>query len=89
MEAIYKMEYSAGRMGDLHGIFVAEKDKMQNLIDSGKDVYFGEVLGKHSEIYGPVESGDITMVTDDESIINIFKSLNMATGYNPFDFIED
>ena len=37
-----------GRMGELQGLFVAEELDVQDLI--GKEVYFDEVLGKHSEI---------------------------------------
>jgi hypothetical protein len=36
-------------MGALSGIFVAEEEAVEALIASGKEVYFGEVLGKHSE----------------------------------------
>jgi hypothetical protein len=87
MEAIFKMNYSAGRMGSLKGIFVVDKERMRELIDGGEDVYFGEVLGKHSEIYGPVEEGDITLVSEDPVVVEWFKSLNMETGYNPFNYI--
>jgi len=89
MKAIYKMYFDCGRMGSLDGIFTAEKDAMQKLIESGNEVYFGEVLGKHSDISGPIENSDITMISDDSEHVLLFEKLNMKCGYNPFDYIEE
>jgi hypothetical protein len=89
MKAIYKMHCDCGRMGALTGIFTAEKSDMAELIASEKEVYFGEVLGKHSQIRGPIEEDEITLVSDDPSVVELFESLKMDTGYNPFDYITD
>lgn len=86
--AIYKLHFECYRMGNLRGIFVADKDEMKALIESGKEIYFGEVLGKHSEISGPIEKEDVTLVTDDPSAIEIFEKYDMETGYNPFNYID-
>ena len=88
MKAIYKMRFDCGRMGDLSGIFTATKSDMETLIASKKEVYFGEVLGKHSEVYGPISEKEIKLVSDDPAAVEMFESLKMATGYNPFDYIE-
>jgi len=72
------------------GIFVAEKEKVAELVRSKKEIYFGEVHGKHSEIYGPVEEGEIEMITDDDDeAVGIFNKFDLATGFNPFDYEED
>jgi hypothetical protein len=89
MKAIYKLHFDCGRQGELTGIFVADKAKMNGLIQSGAEVYFGEVLGKHSDIAGPIEESDITMVSDDQDFVALFEKHDMATGYNPFDYIEE
>lgn len=89
MKAIYRLNFDAGRMGSLAGIFVSEKQTMEKLIASGKDVEFGEVLGKHSEISGPIEAGDIEFISDDPAVVEMFEKHNMATGYDPFDYITD
>lgn len=86
MEAIYKLHFDCGRAGDLFGIFVANTDEMQKLIDSGEEVYFGEVLGKHSEVCGPIEPSDISFITDNEEVVKMFKENNLETGFNPFDY---
>jgi hypothetical protein len=55
-------------------------------MDSRIKVYFGEVLGKHSEIYGPIETSDIELVTSDPSAVKMFLDNDLSTGFNPFDY---
>lgn len=74
----------------LEGLFVAEESDMDALM--GKEIYFGEVLGKHSEIFGPLEERDITIKNDDEDFINKLVDViggESISGYNPFDYYED
>ena len=89
MKAIYKLKFDCGRMGSLEGIFTAEVSRMNSLIQSGENVYFGEVLGKHSEIYGPIEESEVTLVTDAPEVVAVFEKHGMETGFNPFDYIEE
>ena len=49
MKAIYKFTLDAGRLGYLHGIFCEETGTVAEVIERGGELYFGEVLGKHSE----------------------------------------
>ena len=65
------------------GLFLATDEEIQNLI--GKDVYFGEVEGKHSEVYGTIEEDEITLVTDDPAIIAVVGEF----GINPLDYLEE
>lgn len=88
MKAIYQMKFECGRQGCLTGIFTAKVDAMRVLIDSGREVYFGEVLGKHSEVCGPVTQAEIKLISDDCGHVDLFEALGMATGYNPFDYID-
>ena len=89
MEAVYKMHFDCGRMGTLRGIFTAEDSVMNALITSGKEVYFGEVLGKHSEICGPIEASGITMISNDPLVVAVFNNHKMECGFNPFHYIEE
>jgi hypothetical protein len=88
-KAIYKFHQDHGRMGSLEGIFVADPKEVKQLIDSEKDVYFGEVLGKHSEIYSPISDDEITMVSDDPAFVELFEAHDLSSGFCPFDYIED
>jgi hypothetical protein len=89
MDAIYKMNIDCGRMGNLEGVFVADTDDIKKLIKSGEEVYFGEVLGKHSEIFCAITKKHLTLVTTDEKFIELFEKYNLSTGFNPFDFINE
>lgn len=86
MKAIYKLDKYFGRMGDLTGIFIADKETVQCMIDNEITVYFGEVLGKHSEVYGSIKDADITMCSDDPNAIQVIKDLRLETGHNPLDY---
>lgn len=84
MLGIYKLNVDCGRMGDLEGVFVADSEDVDNLIKSKIGVYFGEVLGKHSEVCGAIEPGEITLASDDPTAVKIVVDLDLATGFDPF-----
>lgn len=89
-KAIYEFHWDCGRMGDLNGLFVAEKSAVEKLI--GKEIYFGEVLGKHSEIYGELEEGDLSVMSEDQDFISKLEEVFGAgtiSGYNPLDYYEE
>lgn len=90
MKKLYTMDFDYGRMGKLQGMFVAEESDVENLI--GKTLYFGEVLGKHSDIYGELEASDIVVVSDDQDFITKLVEViggERISGYNPFDYYEE
>lgn len=88
MKKLYHFFWDCGRIGDLSGLFIStdeEVDKIQN-----KEIYFGEVLGKHSDVGGVIEKDDIQEMSDDQDLINKLESIfkrRTITGYNPFDYI--
>lgn len=84
-KAVYKFHFYCGRMGSLKGVFVEDERLVEQCI--GKEIYFGEVLGKHSEVYGPLEISDLTKVTDDPEIIRLIKDNDLETGTNPIDVL--
>jgi hypothetical protein len=88
-KAIYKFYQDHGCMGSLEGIFVADPEEVKRLINSQKEIYFGEVLGKHSEISGVITEGEITTVSDDPKVVKLFEDHDLSSGYCPFDYIED
>ena len=86
--------YDYGRQGFLSGNFVLDEtgwNRLQALIKDGDTVYFGEVLGKHSDVYGPIEDSDIGVVTEDQDWLYKAEELgiNLDVGYNPLDYYED
>ena len=89
MKTLYKLHFSARRNGDLYGLFIANKEDVQKLVESGEEIYFGEVLGKHSNICGPLEKSDYTEITSDPLIIKTVEDLGLEFGYNPFDYLAE
>lgn len=83
MKALYKLHYDCRRQGTLRGVFIEEKEKVDKLIASREEIYFGEVLGKHSEICGPLDEEDITLITDKPEDIELIQKLDLETGFNP------
>ena len=83
MEAIYRMNIDCGRQGELEGTFTATKQQIEKLTDGTLGVYWGEVLGKHSEVYGAIEPDEIEMLSDDPKVVEMFNKYNFGSGYNP------
>jgi hypothetical protein len=83
-KALYKFHFDAGRQGALHGLFIADPKDVRELIESKRIVRFGEVLGKHSDIRGPVEDYDLTLVTDDPEKIKWAEEARLCFGFDPF-----
>jgi hypothetical protein len=83
---LWKFYWSCGRMGDLDGLFVATENEVKQAI--GREAYFGEVLGKHSEIYGTLEEKDITKVELDSETVEKVKNIlgDTWSGFNPIKY---
>lgn len=80
-ECLWRFYWDCGRQGEVEGIFKATKEEVDAAI--GKEVYFGEILGKHSEVYGEIEDGEIVLESDDPIVVkNAIES-----GYNPLDYL--
>lgn len=85
-KGVYRLNIDCGRSGNLEGVFVAKKEHVKILIESGIQVYFGEVLGKHSEVFGAIEEKEITLLSDLEEVVRIVEEYELSTGYNPFGY---
>jgi hypothetical protein len=84
---LYRFHWDCGRMGDVEGLFIATQAEVDAAI--GKSIYFGEILGKHSEVYGDLEEGDISLVSDDQDKVAWLQELlgSSLSGYNPLGYI--
>lgn len=90
MKGIYEFYWDCGRQGDLSGLFIADNAEVEAVI--GNTVYFGEILGKHSEVEGDVEAKDITLITDDTDFIlkfETFMGTGTISGVNPVAIYQD
>lgn len=85
--AVYRYTEDFGRMGHLSGVFVADRSDVA--VAMGKTAYLGEVLGKHSDVRAEISFDTVTLVTADEVIVEMFRSLKLSTGVNPIADLED
>lgn len=67
--------------GELCGLFKATREEVKSL--TGKMAYFGEVLGKFTEVKGVIEETDILLISDDPLEV----LLSFECGYNPMDHV--
>lgn len=88
MKYLYKFYWDCGRSGDLQGLFVATEEEVNRAI--GSEVYFGEVLGKHSEVYGTLDEGDIVKLDiSPEAVEEVSKHLGSRwSGFNPLEYVK-
>lgn len=84
---LYNFYYHCGRMGHIEGLFAAYPSEVDSIM--GQEVYFGEVLGKHSEISVIISEDNIRLLSEDQGFINTLVEVtggdNSISGHNPFD----
>ena len=89
MKAIVEFFWDCGRSGEVSGLFICEEEDLNKII--GRDIYFGEILGKHSEVSGTISAEDFVIKSRDQdavdSVISIFGE--HISGYNPFDYLPE
>ena len=78
------------RMGIVESLFICTQEEIDNAI--GKEIYFGEILGKHSEIYGTLDKDDITVKSEDQDLIDKLQDITGSTtisGHNPLSYFRE
>ena len=87
MNNLYSFYVDCGRMGSLDGLFIATQEEVDKAI--GKEMYFGEVLGKHSDVQGTLEAHEITLVSTDQDKVEWLLGLlgTCVSGFNTLEYI--
>lgn len=86
MRGIYKFNLNFGKRGHLCGLFIAGREYVAKLIESGIEIYFGDVLGRRSNISAVLSKDDITLITDDPVAVAVVEKYELWTGVNPFGY---
>lgn len=89
MNKLYRFSWSFCG-GDIESLFVTTEKELEAAL--GKDVYFGEVLGKHSEIFGTLEKEDLTLLSEDQTKISwLVETVGSKSicGLNPLEHLSD
>lgn len=84
---LWKFYWYMGRQGEVESVFTATQSEIDEILD--KNIYFGEILGKHSEVYGVIEAKDLEVLSEDASLIAVFEKHVGSTGHNPLDYLEE
>lgn len=88
MRTLYKFQEDFGRNGELLGFFVADNREVSDFI--GREIYFGEVLGKHSDVYVTLTKENLIPLTSDQEFIDKVIAYGLApVGHNPLVLLED
>lgn len=85
-----KFEWDVRRMGTVEGLFVTTTEELEKAY--GHEIYFGEILGKHSEVAGTLDREDIEIKSDDQDFIDKLVSLlgsERISGYCPLDYFQE
>ena len=85
MQKLYRFNLDCGRMGELEGVFTASTSQIENI--SGKFIEFGEVLGKHSEIFiDKFDSSYLEVLSEDQEFVKKYSEIIGSAGFNPLDY---
>lgn len=64
------------RYGSISGIFVIDREVLDNLLEVNPLIDFGEVCGKHSEVYKRFKELDLKILSEDfETIVGFAKTM--------------
>jgi len=75
------------RGGDLEGLFITTHEELASI--EGGELYFGDVLGKHSEVS---DTPDYVVVSEDPELIEKLEKVFggvFIPGYYPFDYLPE
>ncbi len=85
MKKLYQFYWDCGRAGSVEGLFIAEEDFVNKHI--GNSVYFGEILGKHSEVEGTMDEDDLKIIDIPNNVVELLEEKlgKTISGYNPLE----
>lgn len=87
---LVKYNEDFGRMGNLEGLFVCTQDELDDI--KGRMIQFGEVLGKHSNVYSDETYVKCRVISKDQEFIADLLTVsgyNTVCGFNPLDYTEE
>lgn len=95
---LYEFTLDCGRQGYIESVFIATEEDVKSII--GKRVYFGEVLGKHSEIECTLKKEDFRKIegVSQNTLVELedifpqacdYNDVTIISGHNPFEYLEE
>lgn len=86
MKALFKMSVDCNDNKYINGVFIADTEMVEKLIDSKTLIHFDDILGKNTEAVAYIDPGEIKFITSNDYIVQIIEENNLEKGFNPFDF---
>jgi len=83
--AVVRWGWDCGRAGSLEALFVVNEKGMalvRKLVETKHQINFGEVLGKHSEVYGQLEEDEFTVVAQGDDAKTVARVLCRAAHFD-------
>lgn len=84
---IYRFDVDYGRGYGVEAVFAASEAEIASIM--GKEIYFGEICGKHSEITATPDEKNLRLLTDDPVVVRAFIKFGFASGHNPLHYAQD
>ena len=84
---IYRFDVDYGRGFGVEGVFAASAEEVASIM--GKEIYFGEICGKHSKITATPDEENLQLLTDDPVVVRAFIKFGLASGHNPLRYAGD
>ncbi len=87
---LVKYKKDCGKMGFVDGLFVCTEEELKSLY--GRQVEFGEILGKHSCVRIIFAEKDLIVLTEDQEFIYKLVTLigkKSISGYNPLSYLPE
>ena len=89
-KVLVEFTWDCRRQGVMQGLFITTQAIRDAAIN--KHVYFGEALGKHSEVEGILEDNELRVRSKDQDLIEKLETIfgrSTISGYNPLDYIDE
>lgn len=67
--------YRGCKIDSLFTVNAEEWEMIQRFCRDGKSIYFGEICGKHSDVYVTLTLKDFDVISDDLNVVAIFDKL--------------
>lgn len=86
---LVQFSWDCGRMGSIEGLFTSTERELKSLY--GKEAQFGEVLGKHSDVYGALRDKDFKVISEDSDFISKLEAIlgTSVSGFDPRDYVQE
>lgn len=91
MIGLYRYIENFGGSGTVEGLFIVDSIDVAKAV--GKEIYLGEVLGKHSDVVTYLPEESIELITEEQKFIAdlrlLFDDDETISGINPIEYASE